>query len=156
MNTKSRYIPSADRKKEIAAGKRALSKRYFIGAQIGDPINQMQFARRDGLAEKVALYAAAIGRQRGVLPADLSGWLVTGQCNMQPDQDGRGAITFTQYEGAPEYFDRWDQSRIRPRKVLREITLEIENLNWTPDEPIDESEPDPMDDFNYVGSHHHY
>jgi hypothetical protein len=52
-----------------------------------------------------------------------------------------------------------------PSRVLREMDpiAYNEGLNnymdlvgFDPDEEVDEDESDPMDDFNYVGSRHHY
>lgn len=109
-------------KKEMANAKRAGSARYFLGSSAVGASGSIggfsvSFGRSDKIkAEKLVIYAAALGQKQGILPVDMSKW--AGSACWSGDA---GVVSFSQ-AGSP--FDP--------------VKIPVRFLEWSPAEPIEE------------------
>lgn len=117
------------RKKELAQDKRNAARRYPFNA-VGEPsyprenivgaepvtaglnvsgeFRALTYLDREHAARQMALYAAAIGRKRGLLPGDMTGWRLV-------KRDGC-VVTFC---------DSWDGYSNKPFPKARLVTVEL-------------------------------
>jgi hypothetical protein len=129
---KKQWLPKTPwLRNEMIAAKAALSKWYRLVGAHGDPgLPERSYRSRGARWENERidwpLYAAALGRKRGILPDDLSRWTT------EVTFDGYDPVVKFYCQGAAFY-----KPKGRRKALNLPIAIKLENMFWTPEAPVE-------------------